>query len=58
LYPTRVRNIAGGVLAVFGSCASTIAPIIFGFFTRNDINPFIFFTGMGLISICCYSLLP
>ena len=58
LYPIRVRNISGGVLAVFGTAASTLSPIIFGFFSRKDINPFILFTGMGLVGMACYSLLP
>lgn len=34
LYPTRIRNIAGGVLGVFGTIASTTNPLIMGAITR------------------------
>ena len=34
LYPTRIRNIAGGVLGVFGTIASTTSPLIMGAITR------------------------
>ena len=34
IYPTRVRNIAGGVLGVFGTVCSTASPILMGLLTR------------------------
>ena len=34
LYPIRIRNIAGGVLGVFGTIASTTNPLIMGAITR------------------------
>lgn len=35
LYPTRVRNTSAGVLALFGTTASTLSPLIMGALTRN-----------------------
>jgi len=58
LYPTRIRNISGGVLGVFGTVASTTSPLIMGAVTRAKINPFIVFTIMGLLAIAAYSFSP
>jgi len=58
LYPTRIRNLANGVLGVYGTIASTTNPLILGAFTRANINPFILFTGMGILAIGCYTFPP
>jgi hypothetical protein len=58
VYPTRVRNIAAGVLGVFGTVTSTLSPIIMGLFTRANINHFILFTCLGLIAVGSYTIGP
>ena len=58
LYPTRIRNIAGGVLGVFGTIASTTSPLIMGAITRAQLNPFILFTVMGLLAMGAYTFSP
>lgn len=58
LYPIRVRNISVGVLNVFGTVASTLAPIVMGYFTREGINHFILFTVLGILSIGAASFCP
>ena len=58
LYPTRIRNIASGVLGVFGTIASTTSPLIMGSLTRAEINPFTLFTVMGLLAIGAYTVSP
>ena len=58
LYPTRVRNIALGVLGIFGTTASTAAPFIMGVFTRASINHFILFTIMGVVATGSISFSP
>lgn len=58
LYPIRIRNIANGVLGVFGTIASTTAPLIMGVLTRASINHFILFTIMGVIATGAYSFAP
>ncbi len=58
LYPTRIRSIASGVLGVFGTVASTVNPLIMGAFSRNNLNPFILFTVMGMLATGSYTLSP
>ena len=58
LYPTRVRNISVGILNMFGTIASTLAPIIMGVFTRGGINHFILFTVLCVISFGAASFCP
>lgn len=55
MYPTRVRNTAAGMLGVFSSTSATIAPLIMGALSRANINPFIFFTFLGLLGIASFT---
>jgi hypothetical protein len=57
LYPTRSRSIGGGTLGVFGTVASSTCPIIMGFMTRNNINPFILFTILGIFATASFTFL-
>lgn len=58
LYPIRVRNIAGGVLGVFGTVASTTSPLLMGVLTRAGINHFILFALVGFIATSSFSFSP
>jgi MFS family permease len=57
LLPTRARSIGGGMMSVFGTVGSTICPIIMGLLTRNNINPFILFTILGIFGTSSYTFL-
>ena len=43
---------------MFGTVASTLAPLVMGLFTRNGINHFILFTMLGVISVGAASFCP
>lgn len=53
-----MRNIAAGVLGVFGTTASTIAPLIMGALTRAEINHFILFTCLGILGMASFTFGP
>jgi sugar phosphate permease len=58
LYPIRVRNIAVGVLGVFGTISSTVAPLLMGVLTRSNINHFILFAAMGVLATGSFTFAP
>lgn len=58
ILPTRIRNLAGGVLGVFGTIDSTTNPLIMGALTRNNINPFILFAAMRILAIGACTFTP
>jgi hypothetical protein len=45
-------------LAIFGTTASTLSPIIMGAFTRAEISHFILFTVLGLMATGSYMFCP
>lgn len=57
LYPTRSRSIGNGILGVFGTVASSTCPIIMGLMTRNNVNPFILFTILGIFATASMTFL-
>jgi hypothetical protein len=58
LFPVPVRGMGFGIASAVGALSSISAPIIFGFFENNSINPMIFETVVGVFSILFLFFLP
>lgn len=56
LFPSKVKAMAVS-LSIFGWIASTINPLLLGYFSREGINPMIYFTALGLVGLVAFSFL-
>jgi hypothetical protein len=48
----------GGIASSVGTLASSLSPIVLGFFDRNGINSNILFAVLSLLSVGVVTLLP
>lgn len=58
LYPARSRALGGGIASAVGTAASTLSPIVLGYFERNNMNPNIIFAILALLSVGVSTILP